>query len=254
MFLLSQSLTSKIPFTNIYINSPFEERMQMLSHEILHALGLNHEQQNTNSQAYLTINPPKSQKCHYILKENSVEILNYARFDPLSIMIYDESQALRGKRRYFTNFWAFLCRHRDEDPVWTLVSRAGFTMGKQMSPIDQLKLNVIYPPYSSLEYYPKISDKTGLYYCGRNVMEYHNYPDKGCVEFCGPEKGPNCAACRTIKNDKIPIFNEKGDPVWQGYSGIFYCGKYFQKMAADHDGKCGPDNGYCCKSCQKLIS
>ena len=238
---------------------PNESRSSTLIHEFLHAVGFDHEQKLKGSAKYLQKNDekiPNDWKFQYQTKEQKgpFQILNSSRFDPQSIMIYSEDECMQGKRKYNNRLFAYLNGHMGEDPIWTLVERNGFMQNKTMSPLDKLKLNIIYPPFFSQVYQPKLNKITELYYCSRKVMEDHNYPDKNYTDgFCGPNNGPNCFACRCIKNPGLPKINEKGNKVWQGFSGMFYCGKYFRKMAFDHDGFCGPDNGFSCAACSKLL-
>lgn len=127
-----------------------------------------------------------------------------------------------------------------------------------LSPLDELGMNILWPPAKrnddKMKYNPTINTQTtNLYYCGReNATQHLNYPLKIQVttdNVCGPNNGANCAACRVLKNNKIPTKNEKGDPMWQGASGQFYCGKFFAKLNQSHDGYCGPNNGAQCPSC-----
>jgi len=69
----------------------------------------------------------------------------------------------------------------------------------------------------------------------------------GVVKF---NTKPNCAACRVLINTDVKQINDNGDRVWQGATGLFYCG---QKFAKSDDGYCGPNNGPSCQSCAKLI-
>ena len=84
-------------------------------------------------------------------------------------------------------------------------------------------------------------------------MEGHNYPggDDYCDGFWGPNKGPNWPAWRTLKTDMMDELNEKG--IFQGYSGMIYCGKYMGVVEEGHDGYCGPNNGPSCKSCSLYL-
>ena len=111
-----------------------------------------------------------------------------------------------------------------------------------MSELDKVSLNILYPPdFPYKIYHPKLG-RTGLYYCGRPVMKGHNHPDDDiCDGVCGPESGPNCPACRTLRTEKIDELNAAGK--FQGYSGMVYCGKAIEVRGEGHDGVCGPDNG-----------
>lgn len=70
---------------------------------------------------------------------------------------------------------------------------------------------------------------------------------------CGPTNGPNCKECRKSYNPFLHKINDEGRKVWQGESGRYYCGVFFKKMYALHDGRCGPNDGIACESCQKLL-
>ena len=110
----------------------------------------------------------------------------------------------------------------------------------------------MYPPaITEGEYDPKLG-RTELYYCGRKVMQGHNNPDDDISDgVWGPESGPNCPACRTLKTDKMDELNAAGKV--QGYSGMIYWGKVTEIKNDDHDGKCGPDNGPPCDECLMYI-
>ena len=108
--------------------------------------------------------------------------------------------------------------------------------------IHKILLNVVYPPTKiDGKYEPKLG-RTGLYYCGRRVMQGHNFPDDDiCDGIWGPDSGPNWPACRTLQTDKIDELNAAGKV--QGYSGMVYCGKAIEVRGEGHDGVWGPDNG-----------
>ena len=80
-----------------------------------------------------------------------------------------------------------------------------------LSELDKVSLNILYPPViTNGEYEPKLG-RTGLYYCGRPVMKGHNHPgDDICEGVCGPESGPNWPACRTLKTEKMDELNKEG--------------------------------------------
>ena len=60
-------------------------------------------------------------------------------------------------------------------------------------------MNLLYPPRRSHNYKPKLG-KSGLWYCGRKVMNH----DKDCKfntdtdGYCGPNNGANCTSCRVL--------------------------------------------------------
>lgn len=43
-------------------------------------------------------------------------------------------------------------------------------------------------------------------------MKFHNFPFENLFkETCGPTTGPNCEACRVIKNPLLPARNKIGN-------------------------------------------
>jgi len=88
----------------------------------------------------------------------------------------------------------------------------------------------------------KKNKKCPLYYCGREI-KVNNRKYK-----CGPDYGPNCAACRVLLNNQIPKINSENNLIWQGSSGLFYCGQYIGQNIF-----CGPDQGTNCLSCNSLL-
>ena len=73
-------------------------------------------------------------------------------------------------------------------------------------------------------------------------MHGHNLPDiDRCDGVCGPDDGPNCPACRTLKTDKMDKLNAAGK--FQGYSGMIYWGKAILFGGIGNNGFWGPDNG-----------
>eukprot|EP01084_Bolivina_argentea_P305733 528191_1 len=149
--------------------------------------------------------------------------------------------------------------------VSTVSKKKGFRSRNTLSPMDKIMLNLKYPPTVQKGIYvPFKSEANGLFYCGRfGAIKGHNYPGFDLVidTRCGPINGPNCSACRVLLNNTIPAINSDNYDadeiddydVWQGMSGYFYCGRYFGKQHAFHDGFCGPNNGKPCRHCQQLI-
>ena len=83
-------------------------------------------------------------------------------------------------------------------------------------------------------------------------MKDHNRPAENMTDGrCGPNNGPNCAACRVFKTKLSEKAINMG--VWQGMNGYFYCVKYFGVQEKGHDGFCWPNNGVPCPSCYKLL-
>jgi len=54
--------------------------------------------------------------------------------------------------------------------------------------------------------------------------------------------------CRSAPNKKIPETNGENRLIWQGSSGLFYCGKYLGDK-----NYCGPDEGPNCPACESLL-
>lgn len=122
------------------------------------------------------------------------------------------------------------------DEIWTLKPK-DYKLNDSMSELDKLALNIMYPSGYYKDYKPKLKENC-LYYCGRYVMKDHNRPAENMTDGrCGPNNGPNCAACRVFKTKLSEKAINKG--VWQGMNGYFYCGKYFGVQEKGHDGFCG---------------
>ena len=52
-------------------------------------------------------------------------------------------------------------------------------------------------------------------------MKRHFYSDDYITDgHCGPDQGPNCPACRTLKTEKMDQLNKVGK--FQGSSGMIY--------------------------------
>ena len=199
-----------------------DEDMMMLAtctHELLHALGYDHEYQCgcssrrrgnasrvSNSEEYLPLHA----------------IVNLAQYNPDSIMLYP---GLPEKGV----------------PVSHKVT---------MSELDKITLNLIYPPRKHFAYSPKkfqLKSTNILFYCFRNVLGFHNLPyDAISNGICGGDpsnpKGPNCPACRTL-NCCENCFLKTYPIRWQGWSGMFYCEKL----------ECGPNAGIPCKECNAVL-
>ena len=87
-------------------------------------------------------------------------------------------------------------------------------------------------------------------------MSGHTYPGVNYTDgYCGPNNGPNCPACRTIKSPKVEEILTKEK--WQGMTGKVYCGRLFAKrgvLSEHHDGMCGINNGPACSDCDDLLN
>ena len=178
------------------------------------------------------------------------ENLGLTRFDPLSITLYQSEETYDSAQRKYPG-----------DPVWWLKKHSinKLKVNTELSELDKVSLNLIYRPCrdTGAGYKPKLGE-TGMYYCGRHVMSsstctYSSGKDTDYV--CGPDKGPNCPACRTIKNGKVEEILTNGK--WQGMTGRVYCGRLFTEPAQiceHHDGICGINIGPACPDCNNLLN
>ena len=197
-------------------------------HESLHALGFDHEHQRPDAKKRIRIVEEFDDSDQY---KTDPEAKGITRFDPLSIMMYPEFEKFQ--------------RNESSDIIWRLKKRP--TQNYQLSELDKVGLNYVYPPCTTGSYNPQKSDATGLYYCKRKCMNPTTYPRNKTDGICGLDIGPNCPACRTLKTRAVDDIVERGK--WQGMSGLVYCGNHFGKKADNHDGYCGPDNGPQCDEC-----
>ena len=204
----------------IHLGEKWTEKQRTATHEMLHALGFKHEHQRRDAD-----------KSIQTAKTANKQIIGISRFDPFSIMIYRETPD------HFSR--------REDDPVWKLKDKSRNT---EMSELDKVGLNLLYRPCTGPHYKPKVSLKTGMLYCGREVMERHNIPYPSLTKRCGPT---NCPACRTINTTKVQELWETGK--WQGWSGLVYCKKEFKPEVRTHDGVCGPNNGPACPECTNTL-
>jgi len=214
-------------FISLGKNFPHDGRQGTLVHELLHALGFEHEHQRHDADTYII--PQKDVKDNWRDQYDlEPSFMGLSRFDPFSVMIYP-----------------LMKPRTDSDSVWEI--KEGSHQCQQLSELDKVGINLLYRPAYSSEYKPAISPVTGIYYCGRSVLTQENsgiHPDTFNTT-CGPYRGPNCPACRVLSTEKTDhIFNENK---WQGWTGFVYCGKVspfgINKL-------CGPDNGYPCEGCQ----
>ena len=204
-------------------------------HELLHALGFDHEHQRNDASYYVTYHGTRdSDEDWYDQFAPQEGFQGLTTFDPFSVMFYPESNKLK---------------RREGNPAWD--KKPGKEMNIELSELDKVGLNILYPPCRSADYNPYISNETGMWYCNRNVMENHNRPAKSTTNGDCSINWANCPSCRTLKNDVVTQFLEEDR--WQGSSGLVYCGQYFGKQGPGHDGYCGPDYGTPCPRCRYFI-
>ena len=225
--------------STIRLSNECDRSFNMVStsvHELLHALGFEHEHQRRDAEHHILYTGTKeTDEEWYDQCVQEDDIYGLTVFDPFSIMMYPESERLK---------------RNEYNPIWFL--KPDKKRSTEMSELDKVGLNLLYPPCRSPEYNPVISYVTQMWYCGRSVMRNHNRPAESITDGrCGPT-GVNCPACRTLKNAHYyHLFLREGR--WQGWSGLVYCGKYFGVQEPGHDGYCGPDNGPHCPKCARFL-
>ena len=136
----------------IYLGDANDVDMKSLScHELLHALGVQHEHQRRDRDLSLYVHDVKGEwKPQYC---SSDDLIGLTRLDPLSIMMYPEKR---------NQLW----RNR-RDSVW--FAKPTTEVNRKMSELDKVGLNNLYRPCKGANYSPKRFGKgiTGLWYCGR---------------------------------------------------------------------------------------
>ena len=221
--------TAEIKLTNSIVSD--DHRQATALHELMHALGFEHEHQRKDANKFLKV--PENSPDHYKPEE---KIKGITPFDPQSIMMYSE----------------FKYMNRNGHTLWKLKPNP-----KQqniiLSELDKVGLNMLYPPCKKYEYNPKIGT-TGFYYCSRIFTDRCEYPCTFITDgVCGPNIGPNCPACRTLIT---PAFNGiKRDDKFQGMSGLVYCNELRNEgNLYGHDEYCGSiGNGLPCRECRKIL-
>ena len=226
-----------------------QKRRRHVIHELLHALGYEHEHQRKDASGHFDIGINVKKKKYRTKRK----ICGLTRIDPFSVMMYTERE---GKFQRSDEV--------DSEPAWRLKKKG--EPNYVLSELDKVGLNLLYSPkFCPNVYEPKLSPVTGLYYCSRPVMTDHNRPlgqfnagDNKCGgQDESHKQGPNCPACRTLKVQVLPF----DDARWQGWSGLVYCGKQFQEQSQElfdvgmpvHDGFCGPDYGEPCPDCHAIL-
>ena len=134
----------------IYLHPLWIDKKRTICHELLHALGLGHEQQRPDRDASVRVQDVAAEWESQYCKRD--DLLAITRFDPHSIMMYPEDQNLL---------------RNSGDPVW--VTKPTTEVNREMSALDKVSLNNIYRPCKGPNYSPTRFGKgiTGLWYCGR---------------------------------------------------------------------------------------
>ena len=94
---------------HIYLDYSFSLKNQASTHEILHALGFEHEHQRSNAPISVkeSIDEIDSEEREQIDKRPNV--IGITRFDPFSIMLYSQCEKFK--------------RELERDPVWKLTQK-----------------------------------------------------------------------------------------------------------------------------------
>lgn len=217
----------------------WESKKRTSVHELLHALGAQHEHQANDATSFVDYNPDDSEGNDDYQCQSMSDFIKVTRRDPFSIMMYQEGCG------------SCLTRKAGNDLVWNLKEPG--EMNNEMSELDKVGLNQMYPPCRSAAYNPVRSPETRMWYCGRAVMKNHNRPAESTTDnCCGPKDWANCPACRSLKNTMVDYCLSSRER-WQGWSGLVYCGGYFGVQGPGHDGYCGPNNGPSCPQCAMLL-
>ncbi len=231
-----------------------QEKKRTSRHELLHALGFEHEHQRFDAKAFM--NHPKTEivddkedctekstvknaeqkaKENYKLHYNPIDsFYGITPFDIFSVMLYEEDESIG------------YCRKTSNNGVWSAKCN-DTTPNVELSELDKLALNLVYPPCRTSSYAPEQSEN-GMYYCGREVMSNHNRPNPSLAKHDKCQKGgPNCPACRTLSKPR------EIESKWQGWSGFVYCGQPFASEGESKVYTCGIHYGKPCPNCHKII-
>eukprot|EP01083_Nonionella_stella_P005968 17236_1 len=202
---------------------PERGRKGTVLHELLHALGVQHD--------HKTKRHDREKYEQWIKDHDGINAFVITPYDPDSIMTYSNCGAFTGKSDGNNS------------------TMKGGRQIDHLSATDKVGMNILWPPAINDQYNPTQSPKNKLYYCGRKfrgeVFPQHEDSDG----VCAYRNGANCPTCRVLGNSDIPKENEHHDRVWQGYTGWFYCGIQITHT----DGFCGPHRGPPCDACIKLI-
>lgn len=216
--------------------------------ELLHALGFYYETKSPDADVFFQSNTN--------VKKEDIFI---TRFDPFSVLM---------DAKYEKYGYLFMIPGDQNFVIWTLHPQK-----QGLSELKKVALNLVYEPFITAKYIPKLSTETGMLYCGRNVMLSADNQCRPTAtdHSCGPKNWANCPACRVIKS--IMLQNSESDlkitkidkclaeNKWQGLSGLFYCGKkYAEPFYTEQNGErrynegvCGIDAGIPCTDCGKEL-
>jgi len=136
-------------WTEIFLYSEWSEMKRTSCHELLHAVGFQHEHQRRDRESSIHQNRQGSPNNQYKVV---ADVLGITRFDPFSILLYSEDEKLSRNRG---------------DPVW--ITKPYKSLNREMSELDKVALNNVYHPCEGPNYSPEIFGRsvTGLKYCGR---------------------------------------------------------------------------------------
>jgi hypothetical protein len=231
-------------------NWSHKHRNGTVLHELLHALGVEHEHKRHDRSAFgVIVNTNLNSNSQY-QEADPGKYLGLTPYDPHSIMNYVNCDTKGGGGgKAFT-----ITGPNSKSVYWANSAMTGSSRLTVLSPLDKLGLNLLWPPATRSTYKPRKSDACRLWYCGRiGATDGHNYPGSNQTDGrCGPTNGANCFACRVLRNSDLPRANCISQRVWQGSSGEFYCNKPSKKQGHGHDAVCGPNNGPSCAWCSSL--
>ena len=206
-------------------------------HELLHALGFHHEHQDAIAAPYILYRLDSGKQI--TINENE---LGFIWWESMRTTLYPCEK-----------------EHAESNVCKWVLKEYPTKVNTEFDEHDRIGLNLAYSlcvdmTANNTGYRPKLG-RNGIYYCGREVMFGRTFPDEEYDHLCGPDKGPNCPACRTIKSPKVKKILEGGR--WQGMTGRVYCGRPFiepAKLSEMHDGMCGMDDGPACPDCNKVLN
>mmetsp|Transcript_9173 Transcript_9173/g.15880 ORF Transcript_9173/g.15880 Transcript_9173/m.15880 type:complete len:222 (-) Transcript_9173:251-916(-) len=171
--------------------SPEGPPLGTVLHELLHCLGMSHQHQRDDRDGFVVIDPEEEESNKTNLAKEA-DVHPY-RYDSASIMHYPSTDTMRAGARA----WADLGQRR------------------QLSQLDKIFMNMLYPPVPGSNGYRPRRGSTGLWYCGRRVMADNNftYGSVGVDGRCGPD------TARTARPASSMAFPRRclpsGISVWQ---------------------------------------